>query len=252
MTGSIQRVSLRLSDMPVRKQPDCETGRPEIAWTVPSGPGRAAEAIALQKRWAGLVRQKRLDRPVRLVGGADVAFSSDGPRCIAAAVLMDYRTGVVLETAAAERALEFAYIPGLLSFREAPAVLAAVEKLSARPDVLLVDGQGLAHPRRFGLASHLGVALGLPTIGCAKSRLIGTHRQVGGRKGNRCQLKDGDEVIGSVVRTRDDIKCVYVSVGHLVTLAEAIRIVLACCGRYRLCEPIRHAHRHVTQLRRRQ
>jgi deoxyribonuclease V len=137
----------------------------------------------------------------------------------------------------------FPYVPGLLSFRELPAVLAAIEQLRILPDLYLCDGQGLAHPRRFGLACHLGVLLDAPTIGVAKTRLIGTHAPPPAEKGGWTPLEDGGEVIGAVLRTRSGVKPVYVSIGHRVSLATSVRLTLACTSRYRLPETIRQAHR---------
>jgi len=206
-------------------------------------------AIELQRQWAYLVEQRPLMRAPVLVGGLDVAFGRKGQRCVAAAVVLSYPSLELQEQVWAEEPVRFPYIPGLLSFREAPVMMAAVKKLSHRPDVLLVDGQGLAHPRRFGLACHLGVKLGAATIGCAKSRLTGKYREPGRRKGRHCQLTDGGEVVGAVVRTRTDVKSLYVSVGHRVELEQAVRLVLGCCQRYRLPEPTRQAHQLVSRLR---
>ena len=134
------------------------------------------------------------------------------------------------------------YVPGYLAFREAPAVSDALEQLEIVPDVILVDGQGMAHPRRFGLACHLGLTAGVPTIGCAKSRLLGRWEALGGERGAMSPLVDRGEVVGAVVRTRTGVSPVYVSVGHRVTLEAAADFVLQCCGRYRLPEPTRLAH----------
>jgi deoxyribonuclease V len=133
-------------------------------------------------------------------------------------------------------------VPGLLTFREAPLILAAFEKLKVAPDLVIVDGQGIAHPRRIGLASHLGLCLGLPTIGCAKSRLCGEHEMPGFEAGSYAELRDNGEVIGVVLRTRAGVKPVYVSIGHLIDLPSAVRTVLDCCRGYRLPEPTRLAH----------
>jgi deoxyribonuclease V len=139
--------------------------------------------------------------------------------------------------------ITFPYVPGLLAFREGPVVLAALEQVSDPPDVLLFDGQGLAHPRRLGLATHIGVLLDRPSIGCAKSRLCGEHEEPPAERGGWVPLRDGDEVIGGVVRTRAGVRPVYVSVGHRVDLETAVSLVVACCTRYRLPEPTRRAHR---------
>ena len=206
-------------------------------------------AAAEQIRMAVRVRRERLAGAVLTVAGADVGFTVDGRRAVAGVVVMRWGDLAVLQTASAVVDVEFGYVPGLLSFREAPAIVAAARKLKVRPDVLIVDGQGLAHPRRFGLACHVGVELDWPTVGCAKSRLIGDYREPGMRKGCACQLKHNGEVIGSVLRSRDDVKPLYVSVGHRVTLEEGVGVVLRYCRRYRICEPIRAAHRLVSELR---
>jgi deoxyribonuclease V len=135
------------------------------------------------------------------------------------------------------------YVPGYLSFREGPAILAACEQLETEPDLFVFDGQGVAHPRRFGIASHVGVILDKPSIGCAKSRLCGTHHEPGPEAGSYVHLYDGDEILGAVLRTRDRVSPVYVSVGHRVSLEAAIEYVLACCRGYRLPETTRYAHR---------
>jgi deoxyribonuclease V len=145
--------------------------------------------------------------------------------------------------------VRFPYVPGLLSFREAPALLAAIRKLKAEPDAFIFDGQGLAHPRRFGLACHVGVLIDRPSVGCAKSRLIGSHDDPGRRRGSSAPLVDADQRVGTVLRTRDKVKCVYVSVGHRVSLSTAERLVLACCTRYRLPEPTRLADQLVARAK---
>ena len=212
---------------------------------VPRAPHRwsvtPTQASAIQRRLAPLVRQVPLAGAPRLVVGLDAAFSRDDRRCLAATVVWDLREQTVIEQHVAVRPVTFPYVPGLLSFREGPAVLAALRKLRTLPDVLIYDGHGLAHPRRFGIACHVGVLLNLPAIGCAKSRLIGTHREPGLRRGSVAPLLDGGEVIGSLLRTQDGVKPVFVSVGHLIDLCAAQRIVLACAIRYRLPEPTRLA-----------
>lgn len=208
-----------------------------------------AEAVALQCKLAAQVREEALACPICTIAGADVAFTPDGKGVVAAVVVLRYDDFSVIERASAVVPLEFPYVPGLLSFREAPAILAAARRLSAVPDVLIVDGQGKAHPRRCGLACHVGVKLDWPTIGCAKSRLVGVHRDPGSTRGCACQLKHGGEVVGSVVRSRQGVKCLYVSVGHRITLKEAVKVVLRCCPKYRVSEPIRQAHAMVSELR---
>jgi len=213
-------------------------------WNIPP-----AEAIALQQRLACKVRVEPLRGAVRTVAGTDCAFLDGGRRIVAVAVLCDAESMAVLATARQVRACRFPYVPGLLSFREAPAVIDAVRRLPRRADLLMCDGQGLAHPRGLGLASHVGLWLDLPTVGVAKSRLCGEFRMPGGRRGCRTQLRLGGRVIGSVVRTRTNVKPLFVSVGHRITLAEAVRWTLRCCRRVRLPEPTRRAHQHVTSLK---
>lgn len=200
-------------------------------------------AVAIQRQLAGRVRQTPQRAPIRLVAGVDLAFSRDGARCIAGVVVWDLDRGEVVEERLAVRRLRFPYVPGLLSFREAPAILAALDRLPERPDLLLVDGQGRAHPRRFGLACHLGVLADLPTIGVAKSRLVGTHDEPGEARGARSPLLHKGEMIGVVLRTRARVKPVFVSVGHRISLETAVELVLAAAPRYRLPEPIREADR---------
>ena len=207
------------------------------------------QAIDLQRRWARQIIQTPLTTPIKTIAGVDVAFPRTGQNCLAAAVLLSYPDLEFITAQSALTPIEIPYIPGLLSFREAPAIIAAVKKLPTTPDVMIVDGQGLAHPRRFGLACHLGLHLDLPTVGCAKSRLIGQHRDPAPLKGSRCRLLDHAETIGTVLRTRDHVKCVYVSVGHRIELPQAVRLVLRCCRQYRLPEPTRLAHQIVTKLR---
>lgn len=181
------------------------------------------------------------DEGLRRVGGVDAGFTAD--KVYAAVVVLDYATLQPVEQATAAAPLTFPYIPGLLSFREAPGILAALARLNSLPDVLIVDGQGIAHPRRFGIACHLGVLLDLPAIGCAKSVLVGRVGSLGEAPGSTAEMAAGDEVLGIAVRTRRGVKPVYVSAGHRVDLAAAVRIVLSCTRGYRLPEPTRLAHR---------
>ncbi len=174
-----------------------------------------------------------------------MAFLPGKRDCVAGVVVWDVEAKVVVEEQTACMRVRFPYVPGLLSFREAPAVLAAIGKLQVQPDVVLCDGHGYAHPRRFGLACHVGLWLDRPSLGCAKSRLTGTHDEPAPRRGAVAPLWDGDEQIGQVLRTRDRVKPVYVSIGHRIDLATAVRLVLACATRYRLPEPIRLADQLV-------
>jgi deoxyribonuclease V len=204
--------------------------------------------MALQSRLASRLVIRGGPRRVRLVAGADVAFATGGDRLAAAVVVLRFPDLEVVETSAVCRRVTFPYVPGLLSFREAPAIIAAWRRLRHLPDLLLCDGQGIAHPRGFGLAAHLGLLLGVPAIGCAKSRLCGTHREPGPRRGDRASLALDGRVVGAVVRTRDGIRPLYVSPGHRVGVAAAVRWVLACGGGYRLPEPTRQADRLVGRL----
>ncbi len=154
-----------------------------------------------------------------------------------------------MEQAKAEEPINFPYIPGLLSFREVPAFLTALARLKTLPDVLIVDGHGLAHPRRFGLACHLGVLLDLPTIGCAKSVLVGEVGPLNTLVGSTVEMKVDDEVLGLAVRTRENVKPVYVSIGNQVDLPSAARIILTCGKGYRLPEPTRQAHKMTQQIK---
>ena len=202
-------------------------------------------ARAIQIELAGRVSQKGSLGAARLVAGADLAFSADKSRCVAGVVVWDAAGEQIVEQQIAVRPVRFPYVPGLLSFREAPALLAAIRKLRTEPDVFIFDGQGRAHPRRFGLACHLGVLIDRPSIGCAKSRLIGRHDEPASHRGATAPLMDGPERIGTVLRTRDGVKCVYVSVGHRAEITSAVRLVLRCCTRYRLPEPTRLADQLV-------
>jgi deoxyribonuclease V len=202
-----------------------------------------AQARAIQLEGRGRVIAEDRLGDVRRVAGIDVGFERDGAISRAAVAVLDFPELRLVESAVARLPTSFPYVPGLLSFRETPAVLEALGRLSERPDLLLCDGQGYAHPRRFGLACHLGVLTGLPSIGVAKSRLIGTHGALPEQKRAWVPLLDGDETIGAVLRTRSAVAPLYVSIGHRVSLPTAIRWVLACTTRYRLPETTRHAHR---------
>jgi deoxyribonuclease V len=207
-----------------------------------------AQAIALQEGLAPRVVRAGDPRDVRLVAAADIAFPGrtrgwQGGLARAAVVLMSYPGLALIEQHVIEAPVTFPYVPGLLSFREIPALALAFERLAAVPDLVLVDGQGVAHPRRFGLAAHLGVLAGIPTIGCAKSRLCGEAADPGSERGSVSDLIDGGECIGLVVRTKDRVKPLYVSVGHLIGLECAAEWVLRLAPTHRLPEPIRLADR---------
>jgi len=206
------------------------------------------EAVALQRTLAAAVRVEPLAGPVQLIAGTDCTISRDGKSILAAAVLCDARTQAVLERVHVGRPCTFPYVPGLLSFREAPATIEAVRKLSRQPDLVMCDGQGLAHPRRLGLACHVGLWLDLPTLGAAKSLLCGEHREPGRRRGCRAAIRHNGETVGLALRTRDGVKVVYVSVGHRITLPEAARWVLRSARFYRLPEPTRQAHLYLKTI----
>ncbi len=207
------------------------------------------QAVELQKRLACQVQFTPLKKSPKLIAGLDCAFTKDAQIIIAAAVVIKLPDFELVETTTALRKVTFPYIPGLLSFREAPACIAAAKKLKRQPDLFLVDGQGIAHPRRLGLAAHLGLFFDTPTIGCAKSRLTGTFKDPPLEKGTYRLLKDKKETIGVVLRMRANVKPVFVSVGNKCTLKDAIKITLACAAKYRLPEPTRLAHQLVSKLK---
>ncbi|HLF96060.1 MAG TPA: deoxyribonuclease V [Methylococcaceae bacterium] len=202
------------------------------------------DAIALQKRLRErVVAADDLPKRIEYIAGVDVGFEDDGRVTRAAVAVLRYPELTLADHAVARLPTAFPYVPGLLSFRELPAVLEAIRRLSIRPDLFLCDGQGLAHPRRFGIACHLGVLLDAPSIGVAKTRLCGTFREPPERRGFWSPLQEHGEVIGAVLRTRERVKPLFVSVGHRLALETAIHWVLACTTRYRLPETTRQAHR---------
>lgn len=212
-------------------------------------PTTAKEAIELQRALAPRIVQRRVKRPPRWIAGLDAAVLGR-ERVIAGVVLWDAEERAAVEEHVVAATTAFPYIPGLLSFREAPALIEALRRLGRRPDALLCDGQGLAHPRRFGLASHVGLWAGIPTIGCAKSRLCGTHDEPAAARGSRCDLRIGDETVGAVLRTRDRVKPLFISPGHLCDLASAMEITLSTATRFRLPEPTRLADKLVAKAKR--
>ncbi|RJO63078.1 MAG: deoxyribonuclease V [Dehalococcoidia bacterium] len=201
-----------------------------------------AQAISLQKELAGDVIISGEVNSVRFIGGADISMPRGSRTARAAIVVLSYPELEIVEIETIVAALTFPYVPGLLSFREAPLVLELFEKLNHKPDLLIVDGQGIAHPRRLGIASHLGLWLDIPVIGCAKSRLCGEQVEVGFEAGSQARLIDQGEVIGTVLRTRSGSKPLYISSGHRISLEESVRWALACTRGYRLPEPSRLAH----------
>jgi len=207
------------------------------AWTDSIDNARALQ-VELRER---LVFPALRLRGIRTVAGADIAVSRDGRRLIAAAVVMSFPGLDVLETRTATRPLTFPYVPGYLSFREVPAIIACLRRVRTPIGALLCDGQGIAHPRGLGLASHVGLWVGVPTVGSAKSRLVGVHGPVGETRGEWSNLYFNDERVGIVLRTRDGVKPLFVSPGHMIDFTSSRRLVLACCTRYRLPEPQRQA-----------
>ncbi len=198
-------------------------------------------AIALQRELAQrIVREDQLGE-VRCVAGVDMALNEESGMARAAVVLLSYPDLEILERHVYEEPVRMPYIPGLLSFREAPSVLGAFARLRQQPDLVMVDGQGIAHPRRLGIASHLGLWLDLPTIGCGKSILVGHHAQLSEEQGSWVPLVDEGETIGAVVRTRAHVKPMIISLGHRISLETSLRYVLACSRGYRLPEPTRYA-----------
>lgn len=210
------------------------------------------EAVSLQRQLAPRVRIEPLTHIIRTIAGVDCAFSKDKKWIYATAVLCDAERLEVVATTGVKQPVTFPYVSGLLSFREAPAVIAAVRALTrkhGRPDLLMCDGQGIAHPRGLGLASHVGIWLDLPTIGVAKSRLCGEYKEPAGKRGSRQPLKLDGRRIGTVLRTRDNVKPLFVSIGHRITLDDAVSWTLKAGAGLRLPEPTRQADRIVARLK---
>jgi deoxyribonuclease V len=207
------------------------------------------KAIALQNR----LRDRIVDCPLRpwpeFVAGADISYAKQTNDLIAAVVVLRLPELETVEETWVFRRSRYPYVPGLLTFREAPAVLAAFKRVRSRWDAAIFDGQGRAHPRGMGLAAHIGLWLDAPTIGCAKSRLIGEAAEPGTEPGDHAPLTFDGRTIGAVLRTRRKVKPLFVSAGHKSSLADSIRLVMGCCAGYRICEPIRRAHALVTRLR---
>jgi len=208
------------------------------------------EARLLQTRLAGRVRRRGRMSDPRVVAGADISMEKHSPAAWAGVVLLEFPSLEVIGRFGLAGNIDFPYIPGLLSFREGPLLLRVFEKITPKPDVIFFDGQGVAHPRGLGLASHLGLFLDCPTLGCAKSRLTGHHAPPDSKKGSASPLlDDAGEVLGMALRTRDNTRPIFVSVGHRIDLETAVRLTLACAPRYRIPEPTRQAHNLVNELR---
>jgi deoxyribonuclease V len=206
----------------------------DIIW-----PKTLNDARNMQERDKRRVMIGPLQKEPEYIAGVDAAFSED--QIFAAACLYRYPHLTLMEQATAAKQLTFPYVPGYLLFREGPAIIEAFMKLKKKPDVILLDGQGIAHPRGIGSASHLGVLLDIPTIGCAKTRLVGEYREPGEQKGNWTELQIDGRTMGAVLRTRDRIRPLFVSPGHRIDIPGAIRVALGCVGRYRIPEPLRCA-----------
>lgn len=208
------------------------------------------EAVRIQQDLRTQLITRDDDRPpLRTLAAMDVSYDKQSPWLFAAIVVLRLPGFQVAETAAVRSRAQFPYVPGLLSFRESPAGVEAWERLRIRPDCLLCDGHGYAHPRRFGFACHFGLLVDLPTIGFAKSVLVGTFKPPGIERGSVTDLVDGSEVIGAAVRTREGAEPVFVSVGHRISLATAVATILTCASGYRIPEPVRQAHALVNRLR---
>ncbi|MCG8698415.1 MAG: deoxyribonuclease V [Bacteroidales bacterium] len=198
------------------------------------------EAIKLQEQLVKeVIKTDEINNSIKTVAGIDIAYDKDSDRLIAAVVVLDVTTFEKIETSVQTDTVSFPYIPGLLSFREIPPVIKALEKLTIKPDLLVCDGQGLAHPRRCGIACHLGILFDIPSIGCGKTRLTGEYEEVSTERGSYSLLKEGEEIIGCVLRTQTGINPVFVSVGHKVSLETAKEWILKLSPNYRLPETTR-------------
>jgi deoxyribonuclease V len=208
------------------------------------------EAIELQKKLRERVRIEPLRKKVETVAGADISFNKFDPTIYAAVVVLRLPSLEVVEEVGVVGETRFPYVPGLLSFRESPSVLEAWAKLKTEPDAVMFDGQGLAHPRRVGIASHVGLLIDRPTLGCAKSVLVGRYEEPGAERGSWTPLVDKGETVGAALRTKTRVQPIYVSPGHLINVEDAVELTLRCDGGYRQPEPTRRAHLLVNALRR--
>jgi deoxyribonuclease V len=213
-------------------------------WNVTYG-----EAVRIQERLRDQVVVKRLETEIKYVVGLDASYGKGSRTVWAGAVLLDFPSLVKREEQWTQKEVSFPYIPGLLSFREIPALIEVLRRISLEPDLIFCDGQGIAHPRGMGLAAHLGVLVGRPTIGCAKSKLVGEFEPVGEAKGAYTYLRYRDKVVGAVVRTRSKVRPIFVSPGYHMTIDDCIRLALATCTKYRIPEPTRQADILVNSVR---
>jgi len=207
------------------------------------------EAIALQKRLAAEVRIQPLATRLKIIGAADISYCRHTGRLIAVILSFKWPSLDLIESVHHICKAAFPYVPGLLSFREVPPLIEAYRKIAQKPDVLLCDGQGIAHPRKLGFAAHLGLCLGIPTVGCAKSRLCGDHERLTPRKGRSVPLLLDGEPVGLVFCSRDGVKPIYISPGHLSDIASSKRLVSRCLRTYRIPEPLRLAHIDANRIR---
>jgi len=207
------------------------------------------EAVEIQRQLQPLVSLRNRLKRIRYIAGTDVSSSLTDDRVWAGVVVVEYPGLELVEERWAAGKVSFPYIPGLLSFREIPILISALTKLKTMPDLILCDGQGIAHPRGMGLATHLGLLVECPTIGCAKSRLVGTYSGPAEKKGASAEMVHSGKVVGVAARTREGVKPIFISPGNRITLKESLNIVLRCCPRYRVPEPIRMAHVLVNRLR---
>jgi deoxyribonuclease V len=207
------------------------------------------EAVKIQKDLKDKVSLKKIDKRIKYVAGLDVSYAKGSNIMWAGVVVLDFPSLNKAEERWAQKKVSFPYIPGLLSFREIPALIDALRKMEIEPDLIFCDGQGIAHPRGLGLASHLGILLNKSTIGCAKSHLVGMYNQVGERKGNYAYLMHQNRIIGAVVRTRSKVKPIFVSPGYRVMVNDCVKFVLETCSKYRIPEPTRQAHLLVNSVR---
>jgi deoxyribonuclease V len=220
---------------------------PKHSWDV-----SVQEAREIQSRLAGqIVTDKSINfKKVKTIGAADISFARGNSSIYASLIVVNYPDLKLLDVYSIKTTTSFPYIPGYLSFREIPPLLEIIEKLKSLPDIMLCDGQGLAHPRGMGLASHLGLVLDIPTVGCAKSLLVGDFEDLPEEKGSFRSLMYQNKEIGVALRTRESVKPLFVSIGHKITLGDAIKIVMECCTRYRIPDPLRMAHKCVNIYRR--
>ncbi|MEN6321623.1 MAG: deoxyribonuclease V [Syntrophaceae bacterium] len=212
---------------------------------------RYKEAVTIQQNLKSqlILHDRDLPKEIHTIAGTDISYSRYSDLFFAAVVLLEYPTMKLIEETSFRERVSFPYIPGLLSFREGPAVLKAFESLQNVPDVVIFDGQGIAHPRGIGLASHIGLFLNIPSIGCAKKRLVGSYDEVGQKMGDYSDLILDDQIVGAALRTKEKVKPVFISPGHKISMRRAIDVVLSCCRGYRLPEPVRRAHLAVNSHR---